>query len=650
MKNSKKALFIGVFSVILTSVLYLAGNATDLLRTSLLDLPDHKPFDGTVYPIKKAPNWVGLSSEKWDMNYSSFSNSDLLDFPYYDPSELKKNVDSLTWGNSEHDRIRNSKITYSVPYLGSYLLDGIENAGSHPAVDIKLPKGTPVYSIANGVVIKATNQSNGFGQHVVIQHNNFPSLTDPNAKETLYSSYSHLDSFNVSEGEVVTKGQFIGKVGDSGTATTDHLHFQIDTESAPWHPYWPFTFAEAQAEGLDFFTAINAGLGADKARKTTINPMKYVQKYMDGSVPTVEPTKTVTTNTGNTNNNSSNSNSNSTNAVAGSYVSDSSNSENSNGTFVSEDNSEDNSNKIDDLEVSEEVVEEIFEEEEERIMKISIVVSDDYTVGESGSFELRLRDQFNDVYDLGFRNDLIIESVNGAVRVKNSIIGYSSFDSNDGTFIGSIIGREEGKDRLFIEYNGKKYYSDWFDVKAGKEITTSKRFKDITPTYPYYKAINSLADRGIIAGYPDSTFKPQQTVSRVEALKFILEGIKAELDEGSLPFNDVSTQEWYAKYLYTAVNDGIVEGYSDGTFKPSNTVNRAEFYKILFNGMGVEVEMSLTSDPFDDVSKTDWFAPYFVHAREIGIIDKNAKIIRPSEGMSRGEVANAIYRLMEVIN
>ncbi len=63
----------------------------------------------------------------------------------------------------------------------------------------------------------------------------------------------------------------------TGITTTPHLHFQIDRESAPSHPYWPYSFKDIQDAGIDFFAAVNLGLGKENALKNTVHPMEFVR-------------------------------------------------------------------------------------------------------------------------------------------------------------------------------------------------------------------------------------------------------------------------------------------------------------------------------------------------------------------------------------
>ncbi|MFH1284609.1 MAG: S-layer homology domain-containing protein [Candidatus Peregrinibacteria bacterium] len=592
----------------------VTGDFSHFLTTSIISYPEHEPFDGTVYPVQKVPDWVHLDSSKWNLSYGALSADDLIDIPFYDPDVLKISTDNLKWGDSNDDLIRNSKITYSVPYMGSYKLDGLEYGGSHLAVDIKVPMGTPVYSIANGTVVKVSNQSSGFGHHVVVQHTNFPSLEDPNKSVTLFSSYNHLSDIFVSEGDVVKKGEQIALSGQTGTATTPHVHFQIDTTDAPWHPFWPFTWQEASDAGLDFFTAVNAGLGKEKAMATTINPLKYVQKYMDGTIV-------------------------SDSITASSYVTDE--------TVTLADSGEvtETFAETDSTEITEVI--DVTEPEEvlaPPVLTFKIDVRPKYYVGQESDFSIFMIDQYGNTFDGGAAGEMTISSLNSHVTASPSIITNRNFDSS-GRLNGKFVRMDAGRDKLALKTEDKVFYSGWFEIEA-PEVQVS--FSDVPENSLYFAAISYLASEGIVNGYSDGTFRPDQVVSRVEALKFIFEGIKEILSSGNIPFPDVSVSEWYGKYLYTAYNKGVVDGYPDGTFRPTNTVNKAEFYKILFNGMGVDVNPNVTAAPFSDVSKDAWFAPYVAYAKQLGIIDSNIKELHPENGMTRGEVAYAIYKLMLV--
>ncbi len=603
-----KTALLTVFTVLLSTAMYFVDHGSFLYKISVVSIPQHKTFDGTTYPIQRVPDYVHLSSEKRDWFYSSLDDGDFVDTPLYDPAQLAISSDTLKWGNSTDDKIRNAKIVYSVPYMGSYRLNGLEYDGSHLAVDIKVPENTPVYAMANGTVIKTSTQSSGFGHHVVLQHNNFPSLDDPNAKTTVYSSYSHLNDLLVIEGDVVVKGEQIALVGKTGTATTSHLHFQIDNSDAPWHPFWPFTWQESSDAGLSFFEAVNAGLGKDRAMTTTINPMLYVQKYLDGNGVNAE-----------------------------SYVEDASTVEPEN---VPEESVPEEIDE--DVGESEEIVN-VEESQAEPAILFSFEVEKTYVEGQTPEFKILLIDQYGNVYKNSFEGSLGIKSANDLFTLKNSFVEYQMFDGN-GEFLNEFKSLKEGRDKLIIEYNGETYSSTWFDILPNG---TGKTFSDVSVVNPYYQAIDYLSSKGIVSGYPDGTFKPNKTVSRVEVLKFILEGTGVTLKSGRLPFKDVSEDDWYGRYLYTAFKKDIVSGDPDGKYRPADTVNKAEFFKILFNSMKISVPQDVTEKPFKDVPIDSWFAPYISYAKSIGIIDSVSGNFGPAEGMSRGEVAMAMWRLLE---
>lgn len=176
-------------------------------------------------------------------------------------------------------------------------------------------------------------------------------------------------------------------------------------------------------------------------------------------------------------------------------------------------------------------------------------------------------------------------------------------------------------------------------------------FSDVPQTHPNYSAIMNLKSLGIIGGYPDGTFKPDQVVNRVEALKIILLGATVNVPDasGTGGFSDTIATEWYAKYLIKAKELKIISGYPDGTFKPTQTVNLVENLKMLINTKNINVtNISVTVNPYPDAIKDQWYAKYVEYAKEKGwlIADSN-NMIYPAQGMTRGKLAQLLYNSMQ---
>lgn len=190
------------------------------------------------------------------------------------------------------DNLASMWTTYTTVYLGNYVSgDFDEGAGSHCGVDIvPMVKNDTVYAVLDGVVEKAEFKA-ADGNYVLIRHDGVRDPDDFSKTTTLYSAYLHLDSLAVSAGASLKEGDVLGKSGNTGNSTGEHLHFQIDRANAPFHPYWPFTMGDANAAGLGFIDAVNRGLGIDNARKFTVNPLVYLDKVAGSPkvAPAVKP-------------------------------------------------------------------------------------------------------------------------------------------------------------------------------------------------------------------------------------------------------------------------------------------------------------------------------------------------------------------------
>jgi hypothetical protein len=110
-------------------------------------------------------------------------------------------------------------------------------------------------------------------------------------------------------------------------------------------------------------------------------------------------------------------------------------------------------------------------------------------------------------------------------------------------------------------------------------------FSDVNNLHSNFNAINFLKDLGVINGYSDGSFKPNGLVNRAELMKMVVEMVSGDPRQIGVYencFSDV-TDDWYAPYVCYAKEAGWVDGYSDGTFLPAQKVNRAEAIKIILN-------------------------------------------------------------------
>lgn len=182
------------------------------------------------------------------------------------------------------------------------------------------------------------------------------------------------------------------------------------------------------------------------------------------------------------------------------------------------------------------------------------------------------------------------------------------------------------------------------------EINTGTQVILLTDIYGHWAQdyITDLVTLGVVEGYDDGTFLPNEPVNRAEFLKMVLGALNFEIPESAdgMPFSDVDESAWYAPYILVAYENGIVDGYDNGTFAPGNEINRAEALKILLGAAGIEshVDMSI----FPDVMIDDWFNPYVMTANSLGIVSGYSDgTFGPGESMTRAEVCKVLMGLLD---
>lgn len=198
-----------------------------------------------------------------------------------------------------------------------------------------------------------------------------------------------------------------------------------------------------------------------------------------------------------------------------------------------------------------------------------------------------------------------VETAFGTITSTVSIDGKTDHHA----FSGNIAA---GDCRSFADVGAFSHFSGWGGIEAGgyevelslentladhssvyTDITISKNippsagmqpFSDIPSDFANYTAINYVKDQGIVSGYPDGTYRPYNAINRAEFTKII---IGSNFTDQAMKycvefgFSDTSRTAWYAKYICLAKQHEIIEGYSDGSFHPDTSINFVEAAKII---------------------------------------------------------------------
>ena len=176
-------------------------------------------------------------------------------------------------------------------------------------------------------------------------------------------------------------------------------------------------------------------------------------------------------------------------------------------------------------------------------------------------------------------------------------------------------------------------------------LKTKKNFNDKSQI-ENLAAVEFLQQRGILDGYADGSFKPDNAINRAESIKVLLESLgESPLAGGVSEFSDVPADAWFAGYVNKAKQKGIVKGYSDGSFQPGKTVNQVELLKVAFESFGIDLsDYPVTTLP-NGSDTNAWYAPYLQYAVDNNLLD--ADTVNPGEGMTREAFSEVIYRLIQ---
>ena len=175
-------------------------------------------------------------------------------------------------------------------------------------------------------------------------------------------------------------------------------------------------------------------------------------------------------------------------------------------------------------------------------------------------------------------------------------------------------------------------------------------FFDVRGCTLYYGAVDWMHAEVVVEGEAAQTlqgtgrnFYPDRPINRAEFTKLVLLSSSFKGDVASCdtdPFPDVPKETWFAPYVCAAKAKGIIDGYPDGTLKPAKQITYSEAAKILVETFGIE---TLSDDLTAVDGESLWYKPYVLALLREEAVAPTIKSF--NHNVTRGEMAEMIYRV-----
>ncbi|HEY9627700.1 MAG TPA: S-layer homology domain-containing protein [Coleofasciculaceae cyanobacterium] len=176
-------------------------------------------------------------------------------------------------------------------------------------------------------------------------------------------------------------------------------------------------------------------------------------------------------------------------------------------------------------------------------------------------------------------------------------------------------------------------------------------FSDVSSDYWAKGFIQELANRGILSGFPDGSFRPNQPVTRAQFAAMVRQAFRKSPIRPAVSFTDVPETYWAIGAVREAYTTGFMSGFPEGNFLPDANISRSQVLVSLANGMGYAANGSVdgTLQVYSDGSAIqNWARPSIAAATEKKIVVNypNVQTLNPNRDATRAEVAAVIYQAL----
>jgi hypothetical protein len=182
------------------------------------------------------------------------------------------------------------------------------------------------------------------------------------------------------------------------------------------------------------------------------------------------------------------------------------------------------------------------------------------------------------------------------------------------------------------------------------------RFFDVPSNHWAKGFVEALATRGIINGFPDGTFRPDEGVTRAQFAAMVQKAFDQRARRNPVEFVDVPSSYWGYWAIATAYSTGFMSGYPDGAFYPEQEILRAQVLVSLANGLGYSTASTTSNSAieqlfqvYSDAGEIPAYAQSTIAAataKQLVVNFPNPRFLNPNQVATRAEVAAFLYQAM----
>ena len=236
-------------------------------------------------------------------------------------------------------------------------------------------------------------------------------------------------------------------------------------------------------------------------------------------------------------------------------------------------------------------------------------------------------------------------------KVKKVFVGETQVDiiTSGGGYFESAVDLIAGKNPIKMRgFDGNN-----ISIATGEcRILRLISFIDVPETYWAIEPVSYLGTLGIVSGFPDGTFRPDDGLTRAEMVTLLVRAKNSLLPEAGFEmFSDVGSGHWASQYIKVSVDENYAKGYPDGTFKPAGKLTRAEAVAIIVRFAGLSDKDAVTTAPFSDVELNHWAVNTINAAKQAGILSYLGSYpFEPSREITRAEACEMLSKIKLMSN